>query len=151
VARAAPIGRLVCARAESERVGVHLELFARGRVVIVPHGIGLAAPLRRQGRYLASSRCSYPVRTREATGVIEVENDARLTLGDFFDVWGRPLGGRRFLSFALHAGERVRGYVNGRPWRADPRAIPLRRHDQIVLELGQYIPPHRSYRFQKGL
>jgi hypothetical protein len=31
------------------------------------------------------------------------------------------------------------------------RAIPLRRHAQIVLELGPYIPPHESYLFGMGL
>jgi hypothetical protein len=41
--------------------------------------------------------------------------------------------------------------VGGRPWRGDPNAIPLTRHAQIVLEIGPYIPPHRTYLFRPGL
>jgi hypothetical protein len=141
------IGRLTCSPAEKLRVGVHLELFARGRVVIVPAGIGVAPPLRRDGVYVRSGRCSYPLRTREPTGVIELERATPLTLRDVFAVWGRPLTARRLLGF----GGTVRAYVNGRRWSADPRAIRLHRHDEIVLEVGPVIPPHSSYRFPKGL
>jgi hypothetical protein len=41
-------------------------------------------------------------------------------------------------------------FVNGRRVNADPRAVRLRRHDEIVLEIGGYIPPHTSYLFPKG-
>ena len=151
VAAGRPVGALACSPASSVRVGVHLELFGRGRVVIVPAGIGVAPPLRRFGPSVVAGRCSYPARTREPTGVIEVVRAARLTLGDLFAVWGRALTVRRLLGFRAAPGERVRAYVNGRRWPGDPRSIPLRRHDEIVLELGTYIPPHPSYRFPKGL
>jgi hypothetical protein len=39
--------------------------------------------------------------------------------------------------------------VNGRRFLGDPRSIPLRRHDEIVLEIGGYVPPHSSYLFPK--
>jgi len=32
-----------------------------------------------------------------------------------------------------------------------PRSIVLRRHAEIVLELGVFIPPHSTYAFPKGL
>jgi hypothetical protein len=83
--------------------------------------------------------------------VVELVRGHELTLGDLFAVWGRRLGPRAFLGFPLRSGERVRAYVNGSAWAGDPRALPLRRHDEIVLELGRYIPPHESYRFPKGL
>ena len=40
--------------------------------------------------------------------------------------------------------------VAGREWRGDPRAIPLARHAQIVLQVGPRIPPHPSHRFPLG-
>ena len=151
VARGLPVGRLRCTSAERPRSGVHLEVFAHRRVVIVPAGIGVAPPIRRNGVYVLSGRCTYPARTREPTGVIELDGTIQMTLGDFFAVWGRPLSARRLLGFRAASGDRVRAYVNGRSWRADLRAIPLRRHDEIVLEVGPLIPPHPSYRFPKGL
>jgi hypothetical protein len=42
-------------------------------------------------------------------------------------------------------------YVNGRLRLGDPRSVPLRAHDQVVLEVGAFVPPHASYRFPKGL
>lgn len=148
--RGLSIGSLRCSHTPATRVGVHLELFARGRVVIVPAGVGMASPLRRDGAYVRAARCSYPVRTREPTGVIELAH-TRLTLGDFFTVWGRVLRPGRLLGFRASVGEGVRAYVDGRRWRGDPRAIPLRRHAQIVLEVGAYVPPHVSYSFHEGL
>jgi hypothetical protein len=137
-ARGEPIGALRCTRGKTARFGVHLELFAARRVVLIPPGIGIAPPRRRAGAYVSGGRCSYPLRTREPTGVIEVDQAGRTKeLGQFFAVWGQPLRGR--------------AYVNGRPWRRDPRAIPLARHAQIVLEAGGYVRPHASYRFPPGL
>jgi hypothetical protein len=127
---------------------VHLELFAARRVVLVPPGIGIAPPRTRDGAYVRGGRCSYPVRTREPTGVVEVETNGRpKTLGDLFAVWGQPLSRRRMAGFSGS----VSAYVGGRHWRADPRAIPLRRHSQIVLELGGYVKPHAAYQFPPGL
>jgi len=46
----------------------------------------------------------------------------------------------------------VRAYVDGRRWtRTAPAAIPLTRHAEIVLELGPYVPPHRSFTFPPGI
>ena len=109
---------------------VHLELFARRRVVIVPGGIGV-----RRG-------CRYPVRTLEPTGVIDLDRPG-LVLGDFFDVWRTPLSRTRLLSFR----GAVRAYVSGRRWRGDVTAIPLRDEGQIVVEVGGYVRPHSFYLF----
>ncbi len=148
-AGAVPVSGLRCVSAVPPRFGAHLELFAMRRVVIVPAGVGVAPPLRRSGAYVLGGRCSYPVRTREPTGVIEVARGANATLGQFFAVWGRPLSPARLAGFASTAP--ILAFVNGRRWHGDPRAIPLRRHSEIVLELGGYIPPHTSFLFRKGL
>jgi len=145
------IGPLACSRSVSRRFGVHLELFAHGRVVVIPAAIGISPPLRRTGAYVVSGTCSYPVRTREPTGVIEVARSRRLTLGDFFAVWQKPLSDQRLLNFRTSPADRVRTYVAGRRYRGAPAALRLHRHAEIVLEIGKYVPPHVSYRFRGGL
>jgi hypothetical protein len=136
-----------CARGETDRFGVHLELFAERRVLIVAAGIGVSPPHGRRGAYVTRGRCSYPIRTREPTGVLEVAPGHGYVLGDLFALWGQPLGPRRLASFR----GRVEAYVGGRAWPGDPRSIPLTRHAQIVLEVGGHVPPHARYHFPPGL
>ena len=125
--------RLACGRVDGQRQLAHIELFAKRRALLLPPGIG-AAP-----------GCTYPVRTTSPTGVVEYVAAARPTLGDVFDVWGQPLTARGFAGFR---GE-VSAWVGGRRWHGDPRAIPLRRHAEIVVEVGGYIPPHRFFLFPR--
>ena len=87
--------------------------------------------------------CGYPVRTTRPTGVVEFVPAAKPTLGDLFDVWGQPLSARGFAGFR----GAVSAWVGGRRWRGDVRAIPLRRHAEIVVEVGGYIPPHTFFLF----
>jgi hypothetical protein len=147
VSAARPVAGMRCDSRARGRFGAHLELFAERRVLIVAAGIGIAPPHRRDGAYVRGGRCSYPIRTREPTGVLEVEAGRPYVLGDLFDLWGQRLSRGRIASFR----GRVEAYVGGRRWRGDPRRIPLRRHAQIVVEVGGHIPPHRSYRFGPGL
>ena len=130
-----PAGRPADARAcpDGPTFRVHLELFADRRAIVVPAGIG---------------GCSDPARTRTPTGVVEIVRGARLDLGDFFRVWGQPLGAHRLASFRSRAP--VRAYVGGRPARGPIDAIPLEPGAQIVLELGGYVPPHTSFLVPKG-
>src|SRR5919204_1992903 len=139
---AAPVGLLRCSRAQRRRFGAHVELFANRYSLVVPAGIGVAPPFRREGAFVRGGRCSYPLRTLEPTGVIEVERGTSLTLADFFAVWGQPLSRRRLAGFRAKRGDRVRAFVAGREWTADVRAIPLRDHAQVVLEIGGHVPPH---------
>jgi hypothetical protein len=155
VAVAARVGSLTCAAPGSHPYGAHIELFAAGLVVAVPAGIGVAPPQRRDGAVVASGRCVYPLRTLEPTGVIEVDapsaGRALPTLGQLFAVWGQPLGARRLAGFAAPRGGPVTVFVDGRRWPGDPRAVPLGRHAQIVLEVGPRVEPHPAYRFAPGL
>jgi len=146
VLRGEPVGTLRCGAA-GKRFGVHVELFAHGRVVVVPAGIGVAAPRRRVGAFVRPRGCSYAVRTLGPAGVVEVRRDARLTLDRLFAVWGQPLSATRLAGFSTRRGAPVRAYVGGRRRRGRLDAIPLSRHAEIVLELGRFVPPHRSFRF----
>jgi hypothetical protein len=149
VRRGAPIGEFRCSRIAAPRYGVHVELFAQRTVVVVPAGIGVAAPFQQRFGTVTPRGCSYPLRTLMPTGVVEVRAGSRLTLGDLFTVWGQPLARRRLAAFrSTHP---VLAFVGGRRWPGDPRAVPLTRHAQIVLEIGGYVPPHSRFLFPKGL
>lgn len=150
----ATVAGLRCTRGHGPRSGAHVELFAHRRVVVVPAGIGMAPPLTASGAYVRSARCSYPLRTREPTGLLELDARAghpELTLGDLFAVWGQPLSPTRLAGFRAPRGERVTAHLDGRSWPGDPRSVPLRRHAVVVLEVAGFVVPHASYRFPPGL
>lgn len=121
----------------------HLELFAAGRVVLVPAGIGVAPPRRTEGGYVTGGRCATALRTTEPTGLIEITAGQHASLGDLFTVWGRRLDDHRLLS---HRGP-VRAWLDGVRWRGPVRAIPLRDGAQIVLVTGPAVPVHATYGF----
>jgi hypothetical protein len=145
------VGDLLCTSPRHRTFGAHLEIFANRRDVVIPAGIGVAPPRRRDGAYVSGGRCRYPLRTVEPTGLIEVEDGRPLTLGDFFDVWGQPLTSRRVLGFRAGRGMSVAVFVNGRRRAGDPRSVPLEWHRAIVVEVGGYFPPTKKYLFPNGL
>jgi hypothetical protein len=117
-----------CSHAPQTRVQAraHLDLFADGRRVTVPAGIGVLPT------------CAYWLRTTAADGVITIGSPERrpFTLGDFFDIWGAPLTSGRLLTFGVSAGRPLRAFVNGKPVGGDPRAIRLVDGREIALVLG---------------
>jgi hypothetical protein len=121
---------------------MHLELFANGRVVIVPAALGLRGARLTLGR-VNTARCRARVWSLDPTGVVHFAG--RTALGDVFAVWGRRLAPAHLLTF----GGAVRLYVNGVLRRGAPGTLVLHDRDQVVLEVGAYIPPHRSYRFPR--
>jgi hypothetical protein len=121
---------------------VHLELFANRRAIVVPSGIGLRDARVRFGRVTGAS-CRARLWTLEPTGVVRFARTSEL--GDLFRVWDKPLAPARLLSFR----GRVRLSRNGVQISGDPRRLVLHDRDQLVLEVGSYVPPHRSYRFPR--
>ena len=147
IAAGRPVAGMRCVPARSVEA-VHVEIFVDRKVLLLPAGIGLRPPLRRSGlSRLAGGRCAYPLHTLDPTGTVLVDSARPRALGDLFAVWGQRLAARRLLSFT----GRVRVFRNGREWAGDPRSVPLRRHDSVVLELGGYVPPHARYLFPAGL
>jgi hypothetical protein len=143
-----PVGGFDCRRG-GVRFELHLELFAGQRVIVVPAGIGVAAPLERRGAAVVAGRCTYPLWTLSPGGVVEVRGaPRRLDLADLFTVWGQALGVRRLATFVSAAP--VRAYVAGRRVRGPVGAIALAAHQQIVLELGGYVAPHTFFLFAGG-
>jgi hypothetical protein len=83
--------------------------------------------------------------TLDPTGVVLVRPGSHPALPDLFRAWGEPQSTRRLASFSASSGARVAVFVNGRRWRGSPGAVTLAPHSEIVLEVGPYVPPHRSY------
>jgi hypothetical protein len=124
------------------RSRAHVELFGRKHAVVIPAGIGLGSPLRREHHRIVGAGCRAATRTLDPAGVIDFDR-SDLTLGDFFAVWGEPLTRTRMAGFR----GRVSAFVSGRRVTGDPAAIPLRDGAQIVLQVGGYVPPHRTFLF----
>jgi hypothetical protein len=148
-ARGPVLGR--CRPDLGHRTGVHVELFAANRVVLVAAGIGTRPPLATSGGRIFKARCYGDLVTLEPTGVVQVRTGAALRLSALFRSWGQPLSRTRLGPFTARPGARVEVFVNGRSWRAAPQDVPLEAHSEIVLELGPHVPPHRSYTFPPGV
>jgi hypothetical protein len=142
-----PVGSLTCKVKRPRPFAAHLELYARGLVLPVPAGIGIAPPRVRQGAYVLKGRCRYPIRTHEPTGLVLMDGHRRFTVRQLFAIWGQPLALTRLAGFSGP----VIAFVNGHRWYGDPGTIPLARHSEIVLEADGYVPPHPTYIFPPGV
>jgi hypothetical protein len=142
-----PLGSLRCERRRPV-FELHLEIFADRRVVVVPAGIGVAAPATRSGGVVLARGCTYAASTSTPGGVVEVARGAPVTLSDLFRIWGQALGAHRIASFS--SASPVRAYLGGRLVRGPLGPLRLSRHAEIVLELGAYVVPHPSFLFPAG-
>jgi hypothetical protein len=124
----------------------HLDVFASGRRVQVPAGIGIDPQLQ----FVS------PLHTHDTTGVLHVESPVptTFTLGQFFEVWGVSLSEWQIGGLRVGAGRVLRAWVNGRPVTGDPAAVKLAAHQQIVIAYGTpaQMPerPRARYEFPPG-
>jgi hypothetical protein len=139
-----------CQRSLGPRVGVHVEVFAANRVLLLPAGIGARQPWTKLDGRITSAPCYGALVTLDPTGLVLVRAGAGLTLADLFRSWGEPLSRTRLTSFSAPAGTEVAVFVDGRRLNAAPPSVPLTRHAEIVLEVGPHVPPHSSYAFPPG-
>jgi hypothetical protein len=139
-----------CRPSLGPRDGVHVEVFAANRVLLLPAGIGARRPWSTLDGRVVGARCYGALVTVDPTGLVLVRPGSRLTLADLFKAWGEPLSRTRLTSFEAPAGTQVAVFIDGRPWPGGPAAVPLTRHAEIVLEVGPHVPPHSSYAFPPG-
>jgi len=142
-----PIGSLHCTRRQISAIA-HVELFVNRRAVLLAPGIGVAPPRTLRDGVVGDGRCTYPLSTRDPTGVVFGPPDAPATLGQLFRIWGQPLGARRLLGF--HSHRPLRAFVDGHRWTGPVTSIPLSRRNEVVVELGGLVPPHSFYLFAEG-
>jgi hypothetical protein len=141
----ATVDGIQCAPVEqlAYHIHSHLQVYVGGKPRALPGAIGLVGPVAQQtafGPFYGAQRCYYWLHTHTSDGVIHVESPSQrvYTLGNFFDVWRQPLGPTQV------AGDKgtVTAFVNGKPWKKDPRAIPLVPHAVIQLDVGSpSVPP----------
>jgi hypothetical protein len=123
----------------------HLDVYVRGRHIVVPAEIGLTASF------------GAPLHTHDATGVIHLESPIvrSYTLGDFFGVWGVRLTRTCLGNFCASGSARLRAYVDGKPVSGSPAKIVLAPHQEIVVAYGTQAqlpkPVPSTYRFAAGL
>ncbi len=95
---------------------VSLNITIRGERRVVPARIGLGS-----GRWVDHSLDALgqpgaaPLHTHTASGRIHIESTVvrNYTLGEFFAIWGKPIGPDRLLDFVAGLGEQVNMTVNG--------------------------------------
>ena len=97
--------------------------------------------------YAVARGCLYWVHTHTPDGIIHIEApQARtFTLGDFFHIWGQPLG--KTVAASAHApnGSTLHVWVNGKAYVGDPSSIPLNAHTDITIEAGPPFPLPKPY------
>jgi hypothetical protein len=134
-------------------IHAHLTIFVRGQARQVPAGVGIGPPYEvletPAGAFIDRATCFMWLHTHSADGIIHTESPIRrtYTLGDFFDVWGQPLGRDR----VGPARGRVTVFVGGRRYAGDPRSVPLLAHAQIQLDVGSPAVAPERITFPPGL
>jgi len=104
-------------------IHAHLAIFINGAPRQIPQGVGIPGS------------CLYWLHTHAADGIIHIESPVQqtFTLGDFFDLWGQPLGPNR-VGPAIGP---VTAIYNGQQYDGNPRDIPLNAHAQIQLDVSR--------------
>lgn len=135
----ATVDGIKCAPIEQLVYHIHarLQVYVDGQSRALPAAIGLLGPVSQKtayGPFYGAQQCYYWLHTHTSDGVIHVESPSKrvYTLGNFFDEWRQPLSGTQV------AGDKgkVTAFLNGKPWKRDPRAIPLVPHASIQLDVG---------------
>jgi hypothetical protein len=119
-------------------IHAHLTVFVDGAPRQIPYGIGIPggqAQSSPKGSYVGGGSCFYWLHTHAADGIIHIESPVQrtFTLGNFFDIWGQPLGPRQ-VGPAIGP---VTAIYNGQLYDSNPRNIPLNAHAQIQLDVGK--------------
>jgi len=117
----------------------HLTILDRGTQVVVPANTGIV-----------DNTCLYWLHTHDNSGEIHMEMPRQrpVNLGNFFDVWGRPLSRTHAAQARVKPGESMRVYVNLARYYGDPRAITLHRHTLITIEVGPPFEKPNTFDFQ---
>lgn len=130
-----PIDGIRCDYGEGAALHIHanLQMYDRGRRRVIPGNIGI--PL--------GVGCLYWVHTHSTNGMIHIESPVNqlFTLGQFFDIWNVPLSRTRAGTLSAARGRALRFTVNGKLWTRDPKLIPLKNHEVIVIAAGPPYPP----------
>jgi hypothetical protein len=119
-------------------VHTHLTIFVNGSQREIPYGIGIVPPRQvsqtSAGPFVESGACFYWLHTHAPDGIIHIESPVvrTYTLGNFFDIWGQPIGPDQ----VGPAKGKVTAFYNGKLYVGNPGNIPIGNHTQIQLDVG---------------
>jgi hypothetical protein len=149
-----PVDGISCQTAEQTifHIHAHLTIFVNGSARQVPAAIGIPGAQTQttaQGPFIASGTCFYWLHTHAADGIIHIESPVQrtYTLGNFFDIWGQPLGAGQVGPATGH----VVALYNGQVYQGNPRDIPLNAHAQIQLMVGTPLIAPEQITWPSGL
>jgi hypothetical protein len=149
-----PVNGISCQAGEQTlfHIHAHLTIFVNGSARQVPAGIGIPGAQVQStpnGPFIESGTCFYWLHTHAPDGIIHIESPVQrtFTLGDFFDIWGQPLGPDR----VGPATGPVTALYNGQVYQGNPRDIPLNAHAQIQLQVGKPLIAPEQITFPSGL
>ena len=133
-------------------VHVHVALYVNGQMRRLPAGIGITKPQlvehEKTGVFddVGLYDCLYWLHTHVADGIIHVEAPAKqaFTLGQFFDVWGQPLGPNQ----VGPAKGKVVVFENGKRLTGNPRSAPLLAQGVIQIDVGSQVVPFHPLTFK---
>ena len=134
VPQGAPVDGIPCDTAEGSLLHFHphVAISDHGKPVVIPEDVGrpLGAP------------CLYWIHTHTPDGIVHIESPRYRTfkLGEFFDIWARPLTRTDVAGAKVRKGEKVMIWVAGRLYTGDPRKIDLAQHLDIDIAVG---PPYK--------
>ena len=132
---ASAVSGITCDRGEHNTYHVHslLKIRVDGAEAPVPANVGVRPGV-----------CLYWLHTHDANGLVHVEapTQREFTLGQFFEVWGQPLGSDQVGPNVVGDGEQVFAFVDGQPYTGDLRAIQLLDNRRIEIQIGSAaLPP----------
>jgi hypothetical protein len=149
-----PVDGISCQTSEQTifHIHAHLTIFVNGSARQVPAAIGIPgaqATATPQGPFIETGTCFYWLHTHAADGIIHIESPVHrtYTLGNFFDIWGQPLGTDRVGPETGH----VVAIYNGQVYQGNPRDIPLTAHAQIQLQVGTPLVAPEQISWPSGL
>ena len=149
-----PVDGIKCQTSEQVlfHIHSHLTIFVNGLPRQVPAGVGIPGARAQntpRGPFISSGTCFYWLHTHAADGIIHTESPVHrtFTLGNFFNVWGQPLGPGQVGPARGH----VTAIYNGRAYQGNPRDIPLNAHAQVQLEVGKPLIGPTSITWPSGL
>jgi hypothetical protein len=125
----------------------HLSIMVGGNETTLPAGVGIDQ----------TTQCLYWLHTHATDGIIHIEAPKssaarKFTLGDVFDIWGKPLSSTQVGAAKLTKDQKLVMYVDGKPYTSNPRSIVLASHTQVVLEITPpAVTPPPSFTFPSNL
>lgn len=151
-----PIDGITCRTSQEQKVKyhihVHLAVYVNGNQKRIPAGAGIPAPNFPEhladGLFIdnsATGGCLYWLHVHADDGIIHVEAPYKgvFTLGQFFDVWGQPLGPDQ----VGPARGAVTAFENGTIFRGNPSDIALLPHAVVQLDVGTPVVPYQPVSF----